>query len=218
MLEPTKNSIFFMLKSSLKIVVLIGLFTIIGCSSILKGLTGIKDPNKAINTKIKSKKYFKLIPEKLYTVNYDSFLSFYSFIALTDTILSKNIYQPLQVRLFKDDSLIFFINNCTVGGFPNLNWNRYGSFNELNLNRKYVTLNDTIFNSLRIIKRIIVPELNNEKEFKLITFWSSFMGRQTKRLIKQTNIFYQNNKSDIEVIYVNIDTLYSKLEVNSSKN
>jgi hypothetical protein len=74
-----------------------------------------------------------------------------------------------------------------VPGFPNLQWNKYGSFDSLPPKTLYA---DTLFNKIRLseLNKCLIPierpiRLNNTGEF-LVLFANHVFKRQSKRIIK----------------------------------
>jgi hypothetical protein len=136
---------------------------------------------------------------------------------LKDTILRKHAYQPLQVRVYdKEGKPVLVLVNCFVGGFPNLNWNKYGTFDSYPPASVYFKPDSgslyykdelTLFKGIN--GEILNPDNFEKKDLNIIVFWSRFMNRQSKRLI-QTIENYRKKYRDhqIKVTYVNDDNLY----------
>ena len=106
-------------------------FVLTGCSSIFSSMYGIKKTKK-LDEKIINRYAKKFnIPN---TDNYELDTAFTSFLFIQDTSIYKqlnNHFQPLQALYFDiSGSLKSYQVNCYAGGFPNLNWNRQGIFNE----------------------------------------------------------------------------------------
>lgn len=131
--------------------------------------------------------------------------------------IAKNHYQPLQALYFNSDKqLVGFMVNCYAPGFPNLHWNKFGSFNSFPPSDTAKII-DRIFtlNSLaRFAKSIdsIGQEklLNvNSADYYVVLVWTRFMGRQTKRLFNEVekNIKLSENKS-VSILYINADNIF----------
>jgi hypothetical protein len=132
--------------------------------------------------------------------------------------VSNDFFQPLQVRIYnsKNDSLIGYIVNCKVGGFPNLKWNRYGFFDSLPPKAfiKYDSL--TTFNSdKQFIRNINLNDslsfpIQKGSKYTINIYFSYYMNRQTKLLLKQARQTY-SNKEGVKINYINSDRLMSNI-------
>jgi hypothetical protein len=129
----------------------------------------------------------------------------------------KNHFQPLQALYYdQTGQLKSFHINCNAGGFPNLKWNRFETFDE------FIPKQQTPLDSILPLQKhlnYLVP-LNdkstiefNEYDFVVLVHWSRFMGRQSKRLIKivQENAA-QNKNYRIKIIYLNNDNIFANTE------
>ena len=136
-----------------------------------------------------------------------------------DTILRNNLMQPLQIRFYhKTDTLLSLHLNCTAGGFPNLKWNKRGQLNTIPPN--FTVDVDTCLLFCKDVKYLI-PTSNdchsfdyyNNADYNIILFWSVFMNRQSKILIREIQD-YQKRFPDkkMNVLYVNTDKIFSILE------
>jgi hypothetical protein len=130
----------------------------------------------------------------------------------------KNLLQPLQVLYFDaSGTLISYHVNCSVGGFPNLKWNRFGDFNEFPA-AKYVELDTmTQLNNhllhINPLNNAPFPDLRTY-DCTVLVYWNGFMGRQSKRLVRvvQENVRLSKDKK-VMVIYVNTDNFWAKAEL-----
>ena len=126
-----------------------------------------------------------------------------------DSLTLNNLKQPLQWQFYdSSDNLTCFVPNCNVGGFPNLKWNREQFISEYpptnsdcNAERK-ISLNE-LFNSCREPHGLLSVDKTN-----VVVYWSVFMGRQSKVMIKKLNEYLDKYpRRDRKIIYVNIDDL-----------
>lgn len=132
-------------------------------------------------------------------------------------IEQKNHFQPLQALYYDHtDQLKSFHINCNAGGFPNLKWNRFGTFDEFI--PKQQTPLDSILPLQKHLEYFVPLKINSSEEiidfdFIIIIYWSRFMGRQSKRLIKvvQENVA-QNNTYKTKIIYVNNDNIFANTD------
>jgi len=160
--------------------------------------------------------------------NYVLDTSFYHFLAsLKDTSLAiakNNHAQPLQVLYYdklKNWQMVSYHANCYTGGFPNLKWNRNGVFNSF-IPEQQAPLDDllTVKKHLEYVRSLtgVQPFNTINYDYIVIVYWSKFMGRQSKRLIKlvQDNAKLAIDKK-VKVIYVNNDN-FSIIWVNNQAN
>ena len=197
------------------ILLLTGGLWLSSCSTISSSIYGLKKL-KPIDQKTilqYSKKYN--IPS---ADSYKLDTSYITFLASLDTTQykeeRKNHYQPLQALYFNQaGQLQSFQINCYAGGFPNLNWDRNEIFSTFPPQQQAPV--DSIL-PLGTLLHYLQP-LSQSKEFTaedldyvVIVFWSRFMGRQSKRLIR----FVQENANlgtdlSTKIIYVNNDNLFA---------
>ena len=148
--------------------------------------------------------------------------SFFSVALSLDTIRygkdQKNLTQPLQALYFDASGrLISYSVNCSVGGFPNLKWNRYGTFDQFPAAKSVEldTLNSVNEHLLHInpLNNAPFPDLRTYDNTVLV-YWCRFMGRQSKRLVRvvQDNVRLGEEKK-IMVLYVNTDNFWVGAEV-----
>ena len=197
------------------ILTLASVLSLSSCSTLSSGIYGIKklkpvDENVILKY---SEKYKIPIAD-----SYELDTTYNAFLKTLDTTRfkeeQKNHYQPLQVLYYdKTGQLQSFQINCYTGGFPNLNWDR---------NEKLATFPpqqqaplDSILPLDTLAKYLEpFPQTDSLKtdsyDYTIIVFWSRFMGRQSKRLIR----FVQENAKlgtdlSAKIIYVNNDNLFA---------
>ncbi len=189
------------------------------CSSLMLGVMGIKKPMAMAPEEI-------LVQGEKYGIprsdSYEMDSSFFSVALTLDTIRygkdQKNLTQPLQALYFDASGrLISYSVNCSVGGFPNLKWNRYGAFNQFPA-AKSVELDtmNTMNNHLLHINPLNnapFPDLRTY-DYIVLVYWCRFMGRQSKRLVRlvQDNVRLAEGKS-VMVLYVNTDNFWVETEL-----
>lgn len=196
---------------------LIFVFGLTSCSTILSRLYGVRDI-KTIDEKTivhYSKKYNIPLDD-----NYELDTSYFSFLKSIDTTQyksqCKNHYQPLQ-SLYYDNrgNLRSFQISCYAGGFPNLLWNRDGI---LSVFPPLIQAPIDSIVSFETQLKYLRPLSQTKKfsadscDFVVIVFWSRFMGRQSKRLIRfvQENLKLAGAKK-VKIIYVNNDNFFAAL-------
>jgi len=204
------------MKSKKTQIIILFLVVMSGCSPLLKVLYGIKKPKSLDEKQILEYAEKLNIPE---TGIYEPDTSYISFILSLDTVKYKseikNHYQPLQALYYDNKgNLISFHVNCYAGGFPNLKWNREGSFDIFPPKTQAPV--DSIL-PLKKLMGFLEPLTSSQKinaeqyDYIVIIFWNRFMKRQSKRLIRtvQENCRMEKNKT-IRTIYVNDDNLFAE--------
>jgi hypothetical protein len=181
---------------------------------ILYGIVGVSEPKVLSKEEIiKAQKKFE-IPDSLSFILSENYLKDEKI----DKVLKDKLRQPLQIRIFhKADSLIIHRVNCEIGGFPNLNWNKYGDFNDIPpVQARYARL-DTVFtlrNDLKNLNRLDNNQISikdfQDADYTMMVYWAVFMKRQSKRLIRQAREIAQKHpEKDIRIYFVNTDHLYA---------
>jgi hypothetical protein len=199
-------------------VILIATILLAGCAGVFASMYGMKrmkslDENAIIRTAIR----YHAESGNLYTLK-PSYLDFLKQIDTTKYRLEqKNHHQPLQALYFDSTGkLISFHVNCYCGGFPNLNWDRDGSFARfppatkapldslLNLEQQLAYLQPTG------VTKSFIPD---STDFTVVIYWSRFMGRQSERLIDlvQRNVKLEQQMKT-KILYVNTDQFWEQLE------
>lgn len=129
----------------------------------------------------------------------------------------KNHYQPLQALYYNSNGKPeSFQINCYAGGFPNLNWNQYGTM-QVFPPKQQAPLDSLL--PLDTLLKLIHPLRTTSSfsaydyDYIVIVCWSRFMGRQSKILVEQVqhNMTLAAGKK-VKVIYVNNDQLFADSE------
>lgn len=133
--------------------------------------------------------------------------------AIAPSQTAHNLRQPIQFMLYdRNRKLTCYAANCDAGGFPNLNWNRNGAFDEFP--PKSLTKIDTSICYDSLIDNLYFLQGNprgTDTHYTAFIFWNHFMHRQSKRLINWCfRNFIENSKTDsINIILVNNDNYFS---------
>lgn len=211
-------------KVCISVVAFLIILTFSSCNAVLTTIYGMKSPGNYTPFEILNiGKQYKIdtsecfILQKTYNNYFDSVGALYGYNPNTcDTSqLFKNHYQPLQVLFFdKSGKLVAFQNNCYAGGFPNLRWNRHNTFDSIPA--KSVIPIDTLLKFSTLVNFINYPDgdkLNigvlNDHDYHIAVFWTTFMGRQSKRLIRIIQDKYSNDKN-ISILYINADCIFGE--------
>jgi hypothetical protein len=131
--------------------------------------------------------------------------------------LLKHHYQPLQVLFFdRSGKVVAFHNNCYCGGFPNLRWNRNGTFDSIPA--RAVIPPDTLLKFSTLKGFLISADVNNtdinikeDVDYQIAVFWTTFMGRQSKRLIRIIQDKY-SDKTNVDILYIDADCIFESRE------
>ena len=189
------------------------------CSALMYKIMGVKQPNDYDLKEITAYASKFGIPDGDSYLLDTTYLSNILQLHKNDTLLRNNLMQPLQIRFYqRSDTLLSLQPNCTAGGFPNLKWNKRGQLNTIPPN--FTVDVDTCLLFCKDVKYLI-PISNdchsidyyNNADYNIILFWSVFMNRQSKILIKEIQN-YQKRFPDkkMNVLYVNTDKIFSILE------
>ena len=203
------------MKRLLTIATVTTLLTLTSCTKIFSGLYGLKQPKTRATKKIQKFADKYNIPTNNSFVLDTSYLTFLHKLDTTQRGLAKNHFQPLQALYFdKTGQLVSYHINCYAGGFPNLQWDRDGLLDTFV--PKSQTPVDTLLTfdkQLQFIRTFDNKTLNlteySKADNNVVIYWSIFMGRQSKRLIKyiKDNCDLAGGKS-VNLLFVNNDNIY----------
>jgi hypothetical protein len=121
------------MKLNIKLLYLIILFgSLQSCTPIILKTFGMKKMKVLSNDQILKQGSKYNIPEKdSYELDSTYVDYIFSLDSVKNKIESKNHFQPLQALYYdQTGQLKSFHINCNAGGFPNLKWNRFGTFDE----------------------------------------------------------------------------------------
>ena len=125
--------------------------------------------------------------------------------------------QPMQVFLFSENELKFFVANCLVRPkLPNLDWNYQSKFeafppkNTINIDSLGLSLDKFIKHN----KTIAEFNVDNYK-YAYFVNWNLISGRQSKLLIEEikNNILAFNKEDSTLIILSNTDDFYIKSDI-----
>lgn len=184
------------------------------CTPVLFKVMGLKQGKSLARNEIqRAAKKYKIQADELFEIDTSYFTFVYRFDSLYPVEV-KNHLQPLQALYYDSTgNLISYQVNCSVGGFPNLKWNQQGAFNQFPP-RTQARL-DTLFDletQLSFLEPTI-PATYFDADYLVIVHWSRFMGRQSKRLIKQvrenSRLYHSGN---VKLLFVNTDNLWATVD------
>lgn len=194
------------------------LLVITSCNFAIKKVVGITDPKEInLSTIIKYSQKYNIPEESNYFIDTSLYFKDINPLIQKNKKLHSDLIQPLQVKIYDDSSMIMFLINCNVGGFPNLQWNRYGSFSTFPPDASPFKKIDTTFSFLTDIKYYKNKEGKPldisrfmDGELNIVVFWTVFMNRQSKILIDEILQYKSRFKEKkINLAFVNVDHLFS---------
>lgn len=193
--------------STSRIFLLVLLFSIQSCTTIIKVSLGIK------KFKPVSHKYLK---NKIHKLKLNSYINgyadstYYHFVTkhCNNQKVISSLLQPLHIMIFENNNYMCSIANCDArfNGI-NLDWKSvFKSFPPSPIqNFKYKLTNElsSVDSTLKYIHLYNKPTIENKKI--AFIFWSKGMGRQNRIFINETKKYLKN--IDILSIYINIDNI-----------
>lgn len=206
------------MNKQLSIFAILALSSVIGltsCSTGLAALYGMKKIKEVDEKTIVrySKKYDIPLSD-----SYEIDTNFISFLYSHDTTIYKaqikNHYQPLQVLYFDETrQLKSFQINCYAGGFPNLKWNRSEIMSSFPPKQQAPLDSILPFEKQLSFLRPLTKSENLATEnidYIVVVYWSRFMTRQSRRLIRyvQENSQLATDKK-VKIIYANTDNIFA---------
>lgn len=195
------------------LILLILIISLSSCDVIYRTCYGIKKVKSYIDISTIKKFAKKNNIDTFYTIK-----GAYNNLYVENSRTSNDFFQPLQVRIYdsESDSMIGIIVNCKVGGFPNLTWNRYGFFDSLPPKKiiRYDSLT-TFKSDKNYIRNVVLKDslnysLTKQKKITVLVYFSYYMNKQSKRLIKLVRETYSKN-SNVKIEYINSDRLLTKI-------
>lgn len=187
-----------------------------GCNSIIKKIYGMRSPEQLSDQQIKTcSKKLELDSSRSFKINVDHFKSS---LDTSKKKLKNNLSQPLQIRIYRGGSLIFWRVNCYVPGFPKLKWNHDNAFNtfppspsmEADTN---LTFNNEISTWKSYSGNIIPTNLEKgSPKVKVVVYWVWFLKKQSKHLLKTINEYKSRyHDKEMEIYFVNCDNLFVEI-------
>lgn len=194
------NKLFFIL--------VIAFLATAGCSSVARLVVGIHKP-KAMDSKELTKWSSKRKIDGLPVFELDTSYNSYIHSIYTDKIKTKNLGQPIMIMYFKEGKLTSLNNNCCFPGVPNLQWNKFGDFNQFPPTCHFP---DTAYQQVKLseIIKYFLPvnqsaiQLNFPSSNYLVVFSCKMLNRQSKNLLSL--ILEKYSLYSDEIIFVNDDS------------
>jgi len=180
------------------------------CNFVSRNLFGIK-----YQKEFSSVKYQKFLAEiDTYKVTYKSYIADTSQLNIflkkfESPRIKKNLYQPVQILYFKDNSLVSFHANCFAQKVLKIDWNMSKRFDKF-IPQTSISLDSMKIDLEQIKNSYHVKIVNNDKKTIVIIFWSLLMEKASRSaiytVIKNLREFKQESSS--EIYLVNFDKIY----------
>lgn len=214
-----------MLKNTIALITL--LLMLSSCSNILLCMYGMKkEKERSTGDILKYAKKYKIPQDDVYVLSraYLSFLDSLDKLEINKHNLPiypdcfsspevKNHYQPLQAAYYSDSGkLISFHLNCYAGGFPNLKWRNFNEF----VPKTQAPLDSllSIENYMRFVTNINGNQNTEPHNYYVFVHWGIFLGRQSKRFIKEVqNNVKLSKDSKVKIFYINVDNVFAESQV-----
>lgn len=145
-----------------------------------------------------------------------------------DPARSQIMLQPLQVWVFNTNGTpSIHFNNCSLpprGLRTNIQLNAYGNFDTFPvIDTPSIPLDSQLtYNNLAsyFVAVDSLPHFNDSINYRIVVFWSHFMGRQSKRFIKDIEAYYTLYRHrNLVLEYVNVDNVFFYMKKHAeSKN
>lgn len=177
------------------------------CNKIMMEIYGFKSIKSISNEDIEyPKKYVKC--DACFCTEADS-SKYLQLVGLNQAInnnFKNKISQFLQVRIYINDTLTDMTVNCDLGGFPLLNWNKFGIFEKGYEFKENAYFQKFTWNEeIDLWKRKPIQEMNlNKANIKIVVYWVKFIRKQSRHLFKIVRQFRQKNFG-IQFYFVNFD-------------
>lgn len=204
------------LKTTLASLALLLMLAFSSCQSLIMGLAGMHQPRLVEDSEVmRLAKKFDIPEVDLFRlgVPYRDWLK--GIDTLQHSLERKHRYQPLQALYFdRNRQISSYHINCNATGFPNLHWDRDSIL--ASFPPRQQTEPDSLLPFESHIKFLMryaksSPLQFSDDDFVVIVHWTTWMGRQSKRLIHfvQENAKLAGNLK-VRILFVNGDEIYSK--------
>lgn len=194
------------------------------CSSVVSWLYGYKEPKHLQEVKLQRLgKQLDIAPNVAYKIieyrDIDSMYRVASRIKSSDTTLIHDLNQPLQVRAYQGNELVFIRINCNVAsGFPKLNWNFDGAFDHYPPKSQFkvdsaMSFKNEVESWSKYNSTVVPRVVNDQDDLTIVIFWARMLKKQSKHLIKTIKNYKEEHlEKKIMIYYVNTDNLFVELD------
>jgi hypothetical protein len=218
---------FFMLYYSVMIRLTFGLgvaMLLSGCQTVFQSLYGIHNLRQLSAAELRhTASQYGIAPPQLAVLD-TSYRAFLVRARALDTAAIKNHYQPLQASYYDAAGRLQELYvNCYAGGFPNLNWQAQGGFNQFPPRPQAPA--DTLLPLAAYLPYLRTPDGQPfpplpAADYTVVVQWSRFMGRQSRRLIElvQRNaLLAQQRGQSVQLLFVSNDNLQAYLAAKAQR-
>lgn len=183
-------------------------FILTGCGAMF-GFKNIQNLDE--NSYLEFAEFFQIEEFPNYRIDLNKFKSTLN--GISDSVLKKYVSQPLQIRVFNTDGkIIFSLVNCNVSGFPNLQWNRFGTFDLYPPQLEHYRNVDSVFMLNTDTTNLISvngKDFPADGDLTLVVYFTYAFNKQSKDLIelaKQYSVKFEEH--NIQLVFVNMDEYF----------
>ena len=187
------------------------LLVLSGCNIVMPLLFGLQEI-EGYNAEQCAKFYKKLPKDFAFVPIVCSDEQFFQVSELgADSMQMKNLYQPLKIIYFHDDSLVSFHINCYCPPtlFFNLKWDYDHQF-DMFPPTTTVPLDGYTVTCTKM--QSVFPEIKGETDYAVVVFWTNMMAKVSRSEIKTVhkNLKKFGRLNDVEVYLINDDITMTK--------
>jgi hypothetical protein len=188
--------------------------TLSGCQAVFQGLYGMRGLRPVSATELPKLAARYGIPPGQACVLDTSYRQQLVYLLSRDAEAGKNHYQFLQASYYdRAGQLKPYYINCYAGGFPNLNWNGEGGFRQFPPAPQAPA--DTLLPLPAYLRYLRQPDgqplpAAAAAGYTVVVQWSRFMGRQSRRFIRQVqqNAALAPPDQPVRLLFANNDNLH----------
>lgn len=200
-----------MLKSRLAYL-LAALLLLNSCAAIY----GIKEARELTETDLQqAEREFGIEVGSSYTLKVDDYLADIKRLYATDSLLVKNYYQPLQLRVYNPDGYLegLMVNCFAPGGLTKLKWNARGDMDTFPPKNTKLPQGEHLSQLTPfLIDRQTKDDSSkwDQQGYTLVIFWADMLNKQSRLFNKQINKMLQTHGiTNYHKVYVNTDGIVS---------
>ena len=187
------------------------LLVLSGCNTVMPLLFGFREI-EGYNAEQCAKFYKKLPKDFAFVPIVCSDEQFFQVSELgADSMQMKNLYQPLKIIYFHDDSLVSFHINCYCPPtlFFNLKWDYDHQFDMF---PPTTTVPLDGYTVTRTKMQSVFPEIKGKADYTVVVFWTNMMAKVSRSEIKTVhkNLKKFGRLNDVEVYLINDDITMTK--------
>lgn len=182
------------------------------CSHLLSNLAGVKKLEEYNETAYKDKltRITSAYQYEFLDCSIDS-ATYHNLFISSDTIIQKNLYQPIQILYFENNTLVSFHANCYAPGLINLNWNlnnRFGVFPPISADTSI--LGEKI--DTHRYNRLFNSSIRGDAKYGVFLIWTSMLERNSRHAYNEIvrNLKLSGKHDSTSLLLVNTDDFWYK--------